>query len=135
MKAKTVMLGIGIALTTFACSGSGYSSPTTPTPPPSSGGGTTDSGGGGGGATTQTITILSQNGAQSFSPNPASMGGQMVVFRNADSIVHRVILNNGSVDTGDIALRTTSRAVMMPAAGGNYHCSLHPDMVGTVNPS
>jgi len=82
-----------------------------------------------------TITVAGQNGAQSFSPNPASAGGQMVVFRNADSIPHRVVLNDGSVDTGDIAPGTTSRAVQMPVSGTNYHCSLHPAMVGAVNAS
>jgi plastocyanin len=77
---------------------------------------------------------MQQNGAQSFSPNPASAGGQMVVFRNADSIPHRVLLNDGSVDTGDIAPGATSRAVRMPDNGTNYHCSLHPTMIGAVNP-
>ena len=82
-----------------------------------------------------TITILSQNGAQSFSPNPASVGGQMVVFRNADAVVHRVRLNDGSLDTGDIAPGATSRAVQMPSTGTNYHCPLHSGMVGAVNPA
>lgn len=88
-----------------------------------------------GGSNAMTITITRQNGNQSFSPNPASAGGQMVVFRNADSIVHRVRLNDGSVDTGDIAPGATSRAVQIPATGTNYHCTLHPDMVGAVNAS
>jgi plastocyanin len=80
-----------------------------------------------------TITVNRQNGALSFSPNPAAAGGQMVVFRNADSIVHRVLLNDLSIDTGDIAPGATSRAIVMPAGGTNYHCTLHPDMVGSVN--
>lgn len=80
-----------------------------------------------------TITITRQNGAQSFSPNPASAGGQTVVFRNADSVVHRVRLNDGSVDTGDIAPGATSAQVQMPAGGTNYHCSVHPDMIGAVS--
>ena len=80
-----------------------------------------------------TITILRQNGQQSFSPNPASVGGQMVVFRNADSVVHRVRLNDMSIDTGDLAPGATSRAVQMPASGTHYHCSLHTDMIGAVN--
>jgi plastocyanin len=63
------------------------------------------------------------------------MGGQTVVFRNADAIVHRVVLNDNSVDTGDIAPGATSRAVTMPGTGTNYHCSLHPDMIGAVNPA
>jgi plastocyanin len=79
-----------------------------------------------------TITITRQNGAQSFSPNPASAGGQLVAFRNADTVVHRVALNDGSVDTGDIAPGATSRTVRMPGNGTNYHCTLHPDMIGAV---
>lgn len=76
---------------------------------------------------------MRQNGAQSFSPNPASAGGQLVVFRNADTIAHRVLLNDGSIDTGDIAPGATSKVITMPVAGTNYHCSLHPDMVGAVS--
>ena len=82
-----------------------------------------------------TITIVGQNGTQAFSPNPANFGGQMVVFRNNDSIVHRVVLNDGSVDTGDIAPGATSRAVAMPGGGTNYHCQLHPGMIGAVSGS
>ena len=81
-----------------------------------------------------TITVTSRNGAQSFSPNPATAGGQLVVFRNADTDVHRVRLNDGSIDTGDIAPGATSAAVTMPAIGTNYHCSIHPDMIGAVFP-
>lgn len=80
-----------------------------------------------------TITITRQNGAQSFSPNPASAGGQTVVFRNADSVVHRVLLNDASIDTGNIAPGATSGEIQMPATGTNYHCTLHPDMIGAVS--
>jgi plastocyanin len=99
----------------LAACGGGGSSPSGPTP----------------GALT--ITITRQNGAQSFSPNPASAGGQMVVFRNADSVVHRVRLNDGTIDTGDIAPGATSAPMQMPADGTNYHCSVHPDMIGAVS--
>lgn len=80
-----------------------------------------------------TVTITSQNGAQSFSPNPADAGGEMVVFHNADAVVHRVVLNDGTIDTGNIAPNATSAPILMPDNGTNYHCSLHPDMVGAVN--
>jgi plastocyanin len=76
---------------------------------------------------------MRQNGAQSFSPNPASAGGRRVVFRNADSIAHRVRLNDLSIDTGDLAPGATSPAFEMPTTGTNYHCSHHPDMIGAVN--
>lgn len=82
-----------------------------------------------------TITILRQDGAQSFSPNPASAGGRTVAFRNADTVVHRVRLNDGTIDTGDIAPGATSDPVQMPAGGTNYHCPLHAGMVGAVNAS
>lgn len=123
MKALAVSLSIlGVALAASGCGGGGGSSasPTAPsaaTPSP------------------VTITVTRQNGAQSFSPNPASAGGQQVVFRNADSVVHRVVLNDNTIDTGDIAPGATSRVVTMPGGGTNYHCSLHPDMVGAISPA
>ncbi len=98
-------------------------------------------GGSGGGSDTPvgpsptavTISIVGGRGAQSFAPNPASAGGQMVVFRNNDAVIHRVRLNDGAIDTGNIPPGGTSTPLMMPAAGTNYHCSLHPTMVGAVN--
>jgi plastocyanin len=81
---------------------------------------------------TSTINIVGQNGAQAFSPNPASFGGQPVVFKNNDSVGHRIVLNDGTVDTGDIAPGATSRVVTMPPSGTNYHCSIHPGMIGSV---
>ena len=100
-------------------SGGGSSSPTSPSPSP----------------TANTININGQNGTQAFSPNPSSFGGQMVVFKNNDSVAHRVVLNDGSVDTGNIAPGATSQAVMMPGGGTNYHCSVHPGMIGAVSAS
>ena len=57
----------------------------------------------------------------------------MVVFRNSDSIVHRVQLNDVSIDTGNLAPGATSTAVLMPSNGTNYHCTVHPDMIGAVS--
>jgi plastocyanin len=118
---RVTVLGVVSAMCVLAAAcGSGSSSPSSPSQPPSSQ------------PTTAMIDIVGQNGVQAFSPNPASFGGQMVVFRNAHNVPHRVVLNDGSVDTGDIAPGATSRAVQMPAAGANYHCSLHPGMIGAV---
>jgi plastocyanin len=79
-----------------------------------------------------TINIVGERGSTSFSPNPALAAGRVVVFRNNDSIVHRVRLNDLSIDTGDIPPGGTSRQVTMPALGTNYHCLLHPTMIGAV---
>ena len=109
--AAAIVAGLG----TSSCGG-GSSSPSGPSAP-----------------NVVTITITRQNGAQSFSPNPVTAAGQMVVFRNSDSIVHRVQLNDGTLDTGNIAPGATSTAVLMPGAGTHYHCTIHPDMIGAVN--
>jgi len=80
-----------------------------------------------------TVTITRQNGAQSFSPNPATLpAGQMVVWRNVDGVTHRVVLNNGSLDTGDLAPGASSRPMPVNTGSGPYHCSIHPSMVGTI---
>ena len=110
---KASVLTLGVAMIS-GCGGS--SSTTAPSP-----------------TTTPTITIVGQNGTQAFSPNPAGFGGRQVVFKNNDKVTHRVLLNDGTVDTGDIAPGTTSRAVTMPSSGTNYHCTIHPGMIGSVS--
>ena len=80
-----------------------------------------------------TINIVGERGASSFSPNPAQAAGEMVVFRNTDTVVHRVRLNDDSLDTGDIAPGASSAPVRMPVAGTNYHCALHTTMIGAVS--
>ena len=122
---KVAAAALALAAVT-GCGGSGGGSSAGPTAPSPT---TTP-----GAAAPITITIRSQNGNQSFSPNPASAGGQQVVFMNADTITHHVVLNGG-VDTGDIAPGATSRVVTMPANGATYHCQLHPSMVGAVTSS
>ena len=60
----------------------------------------------------------------------------MVVWHNIDSIVHRVVLNNGSLDTGFLEAGQSSKpmAINVLAAGDPYHCSIHPQMVGILVP-
>jgi len=78
------------------------------------------------------ISVVSENGAQSFSPNPSSVpDGRTVVWHNIDTITHRVVLNDRSVDTGNLDPGTYSSPMTLAAVGA-YHCSIHPDMVGTL---
>ncbi len=115
-----VAMGFGL----WGCSGNSYSSgnggnPSAPTPMTP-------------GAVT--INVVAINGAQSFSPNPAKLpAGQMVVWHNVDNITHHVVLNDRSVDTGDLAPGASSQPMAIAAVGGQYHCSIHPVMVGSVN--
>jgi plastocyanin len=112
-------------VTASGCGGGGGNSgtPTTPTPSPSP-------------SASSTIGIVGQRGAQSFTPNPASVEqGQTVAWKNNDGVIHRIVLNDGSLDTGNIAPGTTSSALRLATDGANYHCSLHPTMVGSISRS
>jgi plastocyanin len=95
--------------------------PPSPTPPQSNG--------------VVTINVVGVNGAQSFSPNPATLpAGQMVVWRNIDTVTHRMVLNNGSLDTGNLAPGASSQPMSINTGDAPYHCSIHPSMVGTIVP-
>lgn len=114
-----------IAIVASACGG-GSDSPTSPspTPPPS----------GGGGSAAATISIVGDRAAQSFNPNPASAAqGQSVSWRNNDNQVHHIVSNDGTVDTGDIAPGATSAARVLQTNGTNYHCTIHPGMIGAIS--
>ena len=124
MRAFVASAVVVLSLGVWGC-GSDPASPESPsplTPPPSDG--------------VVTINIVSENGAQSFSPNPATLpAGQMVVWHNVDNTTHRVVLNNGSLDTGNLAPNAFSQPMSVNNGGGPYHCTIHPSMVGTINPA
>ena len=119
---SVIAFGLGL----WGCGGNGYSSgsgnPTSPTTPPS-------------GSGIVTIDVVAINGAQSFSPNPATLpSGQAVVWHNVDNITHHVVLNDRSLDTGDLAPGASSQPMTISGTGGGpYHCSIHPVMVGSIN--
>ena len=114
------------AVLCVSCGGSGGSgggNPSTPTGPS-----------GGVAPTVVTITITGANGAQSFSPNPATCAtGQTVVWRNADSVPHRVEIDELGVNTGNIAPGATSAPMSLGNVSKGYRCTLHPQMVGALN--
>lgn len=104
-------------------------------------------GGGGGSATptsatpatsassTVTANIVGARGSAAYSPNPiAARPGDTVVFRNADNQLHRIVLDNGSADLGDIAPGATSRGLTIATSAElRFHCALHASMVGSIN--
>ena len=121
MRRFTVAAALAVlALGAAACGGVyGTSSPTGPTntPPP---------------AGAITIDVVGINGAQSFSPNPATVpAGQVVVWHNIDRETHRIVMNDRQLDTGNIAPGAFSEPMTL-GAPGPYHCSIHPEMVGTI---
>ena len=126
---KSILIGSGtaivLAVVVAACGGgSGSGSPQTqPSGVPS---------GGGNNVNATTISILGDRGNASFTPNPAPSGNSDLVFKNTDTQIHRIVANDGSFDSGDIAPGATSKAVSMTTDGTNYHCVIHPDMIGAV---
>jgi plastocyanin len=112
----------------WSCGSNNGSGTTTPTPIPVPGGG-------GGGSADVTITILGMNGAQSYSPNPATVRvGQTVAWHNGDAVAHTATADSGAFSTGSIAPGATSAPITMATAGTlAYHCQIHPSMTGTVS--
>ncbi len=128
MRASERVIGVLSGLLMLAgCGGGGGSSspppsgnPAGPTPPPAGG--------------SATIAIVGTRGAQSFSPNPASVSqGRTVSWQNNDNVVHRIMSNDGSFDTGNLSPGQTSSALTLGTDGANYHCTIHPDMIGAIN--
>ena len=106
-----------LALGTGACGGYNGSSPTSPSTPP---------------ADAIVIDIVGINGAKSFSPNPSTIpAGRAVVWHNVDGTTHHIVLDRGAFDTGNIQGGGFSAAMTLPASGP-YHCTIHPEMVGTL---
>jgi plastocyanin len=118
-------LAAGVALMLTSGCGGGYDNPAGPSdggqtnPPPASG--------------STSIAIMGDRGAQSFNPNPApATASRVVSWRNSDTVVHRIVSNDGAFDTGNLAAGATSAAVTLTGDGANYHCTIHPGMIGSI---
>ena len=113
---RTVVILVA-AVATSSCSGGSSSSPSPASPSP---------------ASSVTVSILAVNGNKSYTPNPVQTGGQALVFKNNDSTTHHVVMDDGSIDFGLLApgASTASKTI---ASGGNFHCAIHPSMVGSIN--
>jgi plastocyanin len=84
------------------------------------------------------VDVAEINGPYSFYPSPAMVvTNQTVVWRNRDTVTHHVVFDENTIDTGTLAPGTLSQPMTIGVGTWNYHCSIHPTMVGsvTVNPS
>lgn len=81
-----------------------------------------------------TIDIAEINGSNSFIPSPAAINAdQVAIWRNTDTVTHHVVFDDGSVDIGTLAPGTISQPIAVVPGTHNYHCTIHPEMVGTVS--
>jgi plastocyanin len=104
--------------------GGGGNTPTSPSSPLS-------------GATTVTTSIIGAVGNGAYTPNPVmARSGDTVVFRNSDTQLHHIVLDNGGADLGDVAPGATSRGLVLTNTNElRFHCTLHASMVGSINGS
>jgi plastocyanin len=126
MRSSLIVGSVVVGMAIWSCGGSGSSSgnPTAPIPTATPA------------STATTIDIVGEQGAKSFSPNPSTVNqGATFTWRNMDNKVHHIVLNDGSLDSGDIAPGASSAALKLGADGANYHCTIHPGMVGSINRS
>src|SRR5438093_785749 len=85
---------------------------------------------------TTTISIVGSSGPGAFNPNPVTIAsGDSVVWTNNDFTTHRIVLDNGSYDSGNIIPGSSSAATAAITASGTYHCTIHPSMTGTITVS
>ena len=113
------LLTISLLALSVACS----SSPSTPSPTPPSGSGTS-------------VTIV--NGAAAltttaYAPNPITASvGSTLTWINNDSIAHTSTANGGAWNSGTMAPGASFSTTFSSAGSFQYHCAIHPGMVGTV---
>jgi plastocyanin len=114
---------IGAAAAPLA--GCGGASGTAKAPTPSSGGSSSATSGKSGSA------IKIDNFA--FSPRTLTVSSGRVTVSNADSTTHTVTADDGhSFDTGSVSPGSSSTLTVPKPGRYAYHCSIHPDMHGTL---
>jgi plastocyanin len=72
---------------------------------------------------------------QNFAFGPASLSvavGTTVTWTNSDSAPHTATADDGSFDSSSIAPGATFSQAFDTAGTFAYHCSLHPNMTGTI---
>jgi len=134
-----------IALVSAACGGGGYSTPSSPspsvTPSPSPSPTPTPAlapaptpAPSPAPSSQVTVAIVGSAGSSAFTPNPVDVAaGSAVVWRNNDSTLHHIVLDNGT-DVGNVSPGATTRSITVSSNSPlGFHCTLHPSMVGTIN--
>ena len=67
--------------------------------------------------------------------NPGSLSvtaGSTVTWNNNDTTIHTVTADDGSFNSGNIAIGATYSKVVSSAGTFSYHCILHPEMTGKI---
>jgi plastocyanin len=65
-------------------------------------------------------------------PEVTAAVGETIGWTNADSAPHTATTDDGGCDTGNIAQNATAGLVFDAAGTFPYHCTVHPNMTGTI---
>ena len=124
-----VLLAIAVcvvALLAIGCGGGGAAGggagnpagPSTPTPPPA--------------PAATTVNIVGSAGNGAFTPNPVQVpSGGSIIWRNNTNTPHVLVMNDGT-SIGSLA-PGASITTTLSGNGGDYRCTTHPSMVGSIN--
>ena len=72
---------------------------------------------------------------ENFAFSPAEtqiLYGVTVVWTNKDAATHRIVADDGSFDSGDLAQGATFAHTFSKMGTYAYHCSIHPSMKGKI---
>lgn len=72
---------------------------------------------------------------QNFTFSPATLTvkvGDKVTWTNQDSVGHSATADDGSFDTGVLSQGQSGSITFSKAGTFSYHCSIHPNMKGTI---
>ena len=120
MRSSMILVAVLAAAVSASRCGGGNSSSSTSTSPGST-------------PTVVTVSIVGTKGNLSYVPDPVpTASGDQVMFKNNDTITHRIVMDDNSVDFGSVSPGASSAAKGV-GTGGNFHCTIHPSMVGTIN--
>ena len=120
---KLLLASIGLSalvLWAVSCGGGGSSpTPTSPSNTPTAQTGTT-------------VNIVGTAGSGAFNPNPVQVpSGGSIVWRNTTAVTHVLVMENGA-PIGTVA-PGASLTTTLNGNGGNFKCTNHPSMVGSIN--
>ena len=124
-----------LALSACASSTGGTAAPAATAPQPAESSAASAPAAGGGGCTTSSEEGAAQVGIENFTFSPGDVTaavGETITWTNEDSAPHTATLDDGACDTGNIAQGATAGLVFDAAGTYPYHCTIHPNMKGTI---
>jgi plastocyanin len=122
-----------VALSACASSTGGTTAPAASAPGAAPAGSAPAAAGGGCSTSSEAaaVTVNIQNFA--FDPPEVTAAvGETIGWTNADSAPHTATPDDGGCNTGNIAQNATAGLVFDAAGTYTYHCSVHPNMTGTI---